>query len=117
MKSNFFKVQQTGEVAVLTLLQPRLSEEENLEELDFELHLLVEKYQIQNVIIDLTAVTYLTSTAIGKVIGLHRRMVRQNGQLILCSLQSGVVDILNASHLLDYFRVVPSQEDALALFS
>ncbi|WP_437192877.1 STAS domain-containing protein [Planctomicrobium sp. SH527] len=117
MKSSFFKVQQHGEIAVLSLLQPRLSEEENLEELDFELHALVEKCQVHNVIIDLSVVTYLTSTAIGKLISLHRRMARQDGQLVLCSLQSGVVDILTASHLLDYFRVVPAQKDALALFS
>jgi anti-anti-sigma factor len=112
--STFFEVRQEPEAAILTMTREQLTEDENLEQFDEDLISLVDTYQVRRIVIDLASVGYLTSSAIGKLIALHRRLARQNGRLVLCSLHPEVEHILKTSHLLDYFSIAPTCEDAQA---
>lgn len=116
-KSEFFRLSEEDGVTVVSLTQPRLTEEANLERLDQEFHVLADTFHIRRIVVDLAKVAYLTSAAIGKLITLHRRLARNQGQLVLCSLQPEVSSILAASHLLDYFKVAQTPEAAVGQFS
>ncbi|WP_175517017.1 STAS domain-containing protein [Planctomicrobium piriforme] len=117
MQSSFFEVQQHGDVALLVLTPDRMTEEENLEQLDRDWVALTDTYQIRHIVLDLSAVQYMTSAAIAKLIALHRRLVRNEGQLVLCSLQPEVTGTLATSHLLSYFKVAGTPAEALALYA
>lgn len=116
IQSSFFDVQpleaETGTLLVIT--RCRLTEEENLEQLDRDFLTLTDKLQVRKIILDLTSVLYMSSSAIGKLISLHRRLVRAEGRLVLCSLQPEVRETLSTSHLLTYFSVADSAETAVA---
>ncbi|HWL08058.1 MAG TPA: STAS domain-containing protein [Planctomicrobium sp.] len=112
--SRLFRFQQQDDAAVFVLNLSRMSEEENLEQLDRDWRVLIEKLKLQTVVIDLSSVEYMTSTAIGRLISLHRQMIRQQGQLFLCSLRKAVMETLQTSHLLNYFRVTDTPDAALA---
>lgn len=113
-QSTFFQVRWEDDATVLTLIREQLSDEENLEQFGQDLIALVDTFQARQLVLDLATVAYLTSSAIGKLIALHRRLVRQNGKLVLCSLHPEVERILKMSHLLGYFFVAPSREEAQA---
>lgn len=115
--SSFFQLRQSGDVAVLSLTRPRLTEEENLEQLDRDFNTLTDTFHIRRIVVDLTPVSYLTSAAIAKLISLHRRLARSEGQLVLCSLHPQVAETLQTAHLLDYFSVTPNTDSALASFN
>jgi anti-sigma B factor antagonist len=115
--SSFFRIRHEQGITCLEMTRPRLTEEENLEQLDHDFNALADTYQVRQIVLDLGTVRYLTSAAIAKLISLHRRLVRNEGQLILCSLQPEVESILGTSHLLDYFTVAESPEAARAQFS
>lgn len=117
IQSSSYEYQLLGDVGVVRLKLPRISEEENLEQLHDDWNSLIEKCSLRAVVIDLASVRYMTSAAIGILISLHRQMVRQQGQLILCSLQRDVACALETSHLLSYFRVTPTQDDAITQVS
>ncbi|MEW4489412.1 STAS domain-containing protein [Thalassoglobus sp. JC818] len=112
-RSNFFDWKQDGKIHVVTLRVDMLTDEENLEQFDQELSSIVETSTPCHMVCDLSSVRYMSSSAIGKFISLHRKMMRTNGQLILCGLQSAVKDILATSHLLKYFHVTDDTSQAI----
>jgi len=115
--SRFFDLRWQGDTALLTVLLPRMSEEENLEQLDEDWYDLIEKQYCRKMVLDLSNVRYMTSAAIGRMIGLHRELIRQEGQLVLCSLQREVIQTLETSRLITYFKVAPNSESAVKLLA
>lgn len=113
-ESSFFQLQQQPVGMVLAITRDQLTDEENLEQFDQELVSLVDNYQVRRIVLDMQAVRYMTSSAIGKLISLHRRLARNEGRLVICSLQPEVEQILDTSHLLGYFSVSPTRDAALA---
>jgi len=116
IQSSFFDIQQQEDITFLCMLPSRLTEEENLEQLDRDLSMLTGSYRVRNLVLDLTSVQYMSSAAIGKLISLHRRLGREDGQLVLCNLQQEVSETLETSNLLTYFKVAPTAVDALSFF-
>lgn len=116
-ESSFFTVSESQPAVVVTLTRHRLTEEENLDQFDHDIMVLLERFGIRHLAVDLTSITYLNSSAIGKFISLHRRMGRDDGQLVLCGLQPEVAEILTISHLMDYFRITQTAEQAVARLS
>ncbi len=107
MESRFFKIDLEGDVANVNVLRDRLTEEDNIEEFGQELISLVEKQKVGRVVLGMQDVKYLTSSVIGKLIMLHRRMSRSDGELVLSHLSPEVEDILSTSQLLTYFNTDP----------
>jgi anti-sigma B factor antagonist len=115
-QSSFFRVEDAEGVTVLSMTQPRLTEDENLEQLDRDFNALADTFQVRKIVLDLGSVGYLTSAAIAKLISLHRRLARSEGQLVLCTLQEQVSSTLATSHLLNYFSVAANPDAARAQF-
>ena len=75
---------------------------------------LIGQYECRRLVVDLSKVEYATSAALGKLITLHRRMHRSDGQLVLCGVTGTLADILTTSRLMDYFNVAENTEEAAA---
>lgn len=113
--SSFFKLKDVNNVTVVTMTRDQLSDDDNLEQLDQELTQVLGVESGKKLVCDLGSVKYLTSSAIGKLISLHRKATRTDSQLVLCGLQPTVKDILATSHLLEYFSVAESCADAFSV--
>lgn len=113
--TRFMDIEQLGGITFATIRQAQLSEDDNLEEFGHELGLMVDKFHLKQLILDLNRVQYMTSSAIGRLIAFHRRMNRDKGILVLCEVRGTVRDILSASQLLSYFRVADTRQQAVEL--
>lgn len=111
---DFFDLREDDGVAVVTLNKEQLTDDENLEQMDQELNQVLGVSAGRKMVCDLSTVTYLTSSAIGKLISLHRKSIRTQSRFILCGLQPTVRDILATSHLLQYFSISPDATSAVA---
>ncbi|WP_417848400.1 STAS domain-containing protein [Thalassoglobus sp.] len=111
---SFFLLRHEGEIALVTITREQLTDDENLEQLDQELTRVLGEESGRRMICDLSAVKYLTSSAIGKLISLHRKSIRTGSRIVLCGLQPTVREILGTSHLLEYFSITPDAENAIA---
>ena len=111
---NYLKLQEFGDVLVVGFTMRMLNDEENIEQLGQELFSLVEQYNWLKLVLDLSNVEYLTSSVIGKLITLHRKLHRSQGKLVLISLSPGVDSILRTAKLLTYFSVAESRDAAVA---
>ncbi|MBW3543666.1 MAG: STAS domain-containing protein [Planctomycetes bacterium] len=111
---HFFKVRRDGDVAVVDFTMPRLTEDENMEQFGQELYALVSQHDIRKIAANMAQVEYATSSALGKLITLHRRLHRENGTLVLCGVSGTLADILNSARLIDYFNVTEDLDSAIA---
>jgi anti-sigma B factor antagonist len=100
-----FSCESQGENIRVVFPQRRITEDDNVEQLGEELFALVEQFRMKDVVVDFSAVNFVTSSVLGKLITLHRKAARYEGQLRLTGVQGELEQILRTSHLLDYFNV------------
>jgi anti-anti-sigma factor len=100
-----FACESAGDSVRVVFPQRRITEDDNVEQLGEELFALVEQFKMKDIVVDFTAVNFITSSVLGKLITLHRKASRYAGQLTLTGVQGELEQILRTSHLLDYFRV------------
>jgi serine/threonine-protein kinase RsbW len=64
-------------------------------------------------VLDLSAVTFISSSGIGALVHIHKVMAQRQGKLALAGLQPAVKDNLAAVKILAIFSVFPDRESAL----
>ena len=114
LPTTYTTLEERGSVLIVGFKMKMLNDEENIEQLGQELFTLVEQYNWLKVAVDMSNVEYLTSSVIGKIITLHRKLHRHHGEMVLFGLTEGVATILRTSKLLSYFTVVDNKSAALA---
>ena len=113
-RPTYLTIEQRDDVVVAAFNVTHITDEENIEQLGQELFALVDQFACRKVIVSLGIVEYVTSSVLGKIISLHRRLHRCDGQLVICDIGETVSDILTTSNLIDYFRVSDSVESAMS---
>ena len=111
---HYIRIRQHQQAIIANFTVPFLTEEVNLEQLGHELFALVEQFGCRQLVVSMQGVEYLTSSGVGKLITLHRKMHRVEGVVIFCDFQESVEEILRTSKLLTYFNVAPNLVSALA---
>jgi len=112
--NSYVTLEEHGDVLVVRFKMRLLNDEENIEQLGQELFTLVEQYKWLKLVLDLTNVDYLTSSVLGKLITLHRKLHRNQGKMVLFGLSDGVDAILRTSKLLTYFAIAENRDTAIA---
>lgn len=69
----------------------------------------------QNVILDMSGVTFLASIGIRHLVAATKTLSRKGGKLILVGPSDGVREVLATSGLLDLMPIVASEAEATAL--
>jgi len=113
----FFEASEQDGLVVVTFQISHLNDEQNIEELGHELFALIDQYGFRKIALNMASVEYITSSVVGKIITLHRKLHRLSGHLVICELTQGVTEILSASRLLSYFSVASTTADALRILS
>jgi anti-sigma B factor antagonist len=101
------------EATVVSVSVEWLTEDINLEQFGHELFALVEQFGCRRLVVDLKNVRVITSSGLGKMITLHRKMHRHQGNVVFCALQPAVAEVLQTSRLITYLQVAPNQSAAL----
>ena len=112
-KPAYFEITEEGDVVIGRFHVQRLTEDQNVEQLGQDLFALVEQFDKLKIIISLQSVEYLTSSVLGKLITLHRKLHRKQGRLILTDLQSEVKEVMRLSRLIDYFSTAETVANGL----
>ena len=71
---------------------------------------------VTGVLLDLAAVTFIDSTAIGLLVSAHTTLTRAGGALRVCCLSDHVHHVLCVCHLENVLATHPSRDAALAAF-
>lgn len=113
-RSSYLTVEERDSAVVARFTRSHLSEEDNIEQMGHELVSLIEQYQCRRLVLSLEHLTFITSSALGKLISLHRRLHRKEGRMVMCDIHGPVAEVLRTSRLYDYFTTANNTEEALA---
>ncbi len=111
----YLNVTEHGDSAVVQFGVSHINDEENIEDLGHELFLLPDQFGFQKIVLNMTGVEYITSSVVGKMITLHRKLHRNRGKMVISNLTPGVHDVLDASRLLSYFTHCETEDQAMAI--
>src|SRR5579862_3498165 len=100
--------------SVVTFTTSSLMNASELERLTVALDLLADKQGNGKLVLDFTRVEYLSSQAIGMVVGLHKKVAKvPGGKLVLCGVGPQLMQLLKITRLDRLLKVVNTQQDAV----
>lgn len=108
--------EEKGDITVVRICDSRVSDFLKVEELGAELYRLLEEKKCLKLVLDLSGVEYLSSSALGKLVSLNGRLKTRGGQLRLCGLQPLVADVFNTCRLDRLLDIKRDTAEALGSF-
>ena len=107
-------VEYVDDVVVVTLLLEKILEQSDIQVLqDSIMPLLDEKTGI-NLVIDFTNVRFLSSSVLGLLIRISKKIYEIAGQLRLCSIDAKINEIFRITRLDKVFQILPDKESAIS---
>ena len=75
------------------------------------------KKDMPKMVLDFSCVSHMSSSALGMLITLHKRIRERNGQLRLCNIQPAIVEIFAITRLNEIFQICKSRAEAMESLS
>lgn len=110
------EVSENGDVTVVNFVDRKILDEANIHELGQELFALVEKDNRQKLLLNFSAVEFLSSAALGKLIHLDKKMKTNNGTLKFSNIRPEIFEVFVITKLNRIFDIQDDEVDALAAF-
>lgn len=104
------------DICVVHLLDERIVDDMNIHELGVELFSLVEKDGYSKILLNFSAVGFLSSAALGKLIMLYKKITLKKGILKLSNITPNIRELFTIMNLDRIFDICPEEADALAAF-
>jgi anti-sigma B factor antagonist len=116
-KFKHLDVKEVGPVATVAFVNSELMYgTSDVDEIDGELTRLIAEHGYSKVLLDFSAVQYVSSTMLAKLVSLERRVVSAKGRLALCGLGPVLMDTFRIGQLDRVFAIYPDVESALRSF-
>ncbi len=102
----------------IAVLEPRgsLIGGEETDELKSKAHDLLEQGN-RKLVLDLGSVTYINSTGIGALVGIHTMYTKSQGKIKLCNMAKGVQNVFVITRLSSVFDVEETRDVAVKNFN
>lgn len=102
-----------GQVAVATLTDEKILEDQQLQGLEGSFMPLIEQNPGIQLIVNFRHVKFLTSSVLGLLIRVSKKVYESDGKLRLCSINSKILDIFKITRLDKIFEIYPDVDEAL----
>jgi anti-sigma B factor antagonist len=86
----------------------------NIHEMGQEMYAVVESSPGIKLIVDFDGVMYLSSSALGKLISLKRKVEENNGTLRMCRIKREIMEVFRITKLDTIFDIYPDLDSAVA---
>lgn len=110
-------VTETNGVTVVRFSDRKILDALVIQDLGQELFALVEQENKKNLLLNFTNVEFLSSAALGKLISMHKKVERAQGQLKLCCIRPEIYDVFTITRLNEKFDIKDEEDEALAEFT
>jgi anti-sigma B factor antagonist len=106
-------IQPIRDVTLVTLQDASILDTVQVEQLGEQLFDLVENRDRRKLVIDFSNVKFLSSSALGVLIRLHKRVAQSKGDLILCSMRDDLKKVFRISGLHKVFTFADDSDRAM----
>ncbi|MFP4354989.1 MAG: STAS domain-containing protein [Phycisphaerae bacterium] len=101
------------DVMIIELMSQKILDEMVISEIGEQLYSLVEKSDYPRMIVDFSSVSHMSSSALGMLITLQKRIKEKDGILKLCCVQPAIYEVFVITRLNEIFDICGSLEEAL----
>lgn len=108
-------VNESGNISIVTFNDSKIIDEEEIQELGQELYDLVEREDRKKIILNFGHVEFLSSAALGKLIGFEKRIKQNSAELILTNIRPEIYEVFAITKLTKLFDIKDDEADALAV--
>ena len=110
-----FQRHQTGQYTVIEFVTPSLMDPAVLESTAQALYKVIDEEGKRKIVMDFEKVQYMSSQAIGVVLGMHKKLNSLEGsKLVLCAVGPKLMDQLKLTRLDRLLTIKPSRKEAVA---
>ena len=108
------KVSQVDGITVVVLADQKILDEVSIAKIGNDLGKLITPEGKPKIVINFENVTNMSSSALGMLITLHKRVRQAGGQLRLCNIQPTISEVFKITRLDEIFQICPDQSQAIA---
>jgi anti-sigma B factor antagonist len=102
-----------GEVSVVELLDKKILDEESISVISEQLFELAAKADKPRIVLDFINVGHMSSSALGMLITLHKRVREKGGHLRLCCIRPSIYEVFEITRLNQVFQVCAGRKEAV----
>ncbi len=110
------EVNEVGDVTVVRFRDRKLIEDIRIQELGHELFSLVDAENRDKLLLNFSQVEFLSSSALGKLITLDKKMKNAGGAIKLSNIKPEIFEVFTITRLDRLFDIRDDEADALAAF-
>ncbi|MFW5692971.1 MAG: STAS domain-containing protein [Thermoguttaceae bacterium] len=110
------EVNEVGDVTVVRFRDRKLIEDIRIQELGQELFGLIDSENRDKLLLNFSQVEFLSSSALGKLITLDKKMKANGGSMKLSNIRPEIFEVFNITKLDRLFDIRDDEADALAAF-
>jgi anti-sigma B factor antagonist len=103
-------------VGIISFATPYLQSEDIIEKVGVEIFELADRWDFSKILLSFEGVRFVSSSMLGVVVKLHKKLAKTKGRVRLCSLTPSLRDVLRASQLDKLLEVFDDEVAALAKF-
>jgi anti-sigma B factor antagonist len=109
-------VSDVGDVSVARFRDTKIMEDPGIQEIGRELFDLVDRDNRKKVLLDFSAVSFMSSAALGKLVTLYKKSHSNGSDLKLCGIRPEIIDIFAVTRLDRLFDIRTDESDGLVAF-
>jgi len=101
------------DVTVVELMDKKILDESSIGQLGEQLAALVHAEATPRVVLDFVNVAHMSSSALGMLITLHKRIRERNGVLRLCNIRPAIYEVFQITRLNQVFGILSTRDQAV----
>jgi len=109
-------VTREGDVIVAELVDKKILDELAITQIQEQLSAVLAPTAAPKLVMDFSRVAHMSSSALGMLITLHKRVREKKGELRLCGISPSIYEVFVITRLNEIFRIVQTRQQALADF-
>lgn len=109
-------VEEKGDVTIVRFKESDILDQINIQEIGEEMYSVVESTPNLKLVVDFQGVEYLSSTALGKLITLKKKVEAAKGKLRLAAIKPEIMEVFRITRLDTIFEITNDVTEALERF-
>lgn len=107
------QVGRLGSTTIVELTDRKILDEINISQIGDQLAKIVSENKTPRLVLDFANVAHMSSSALGMLITLHKRVRERSGSLRLCNIQPSIYEVFVITRLNEIFQICASRDDAI----
>ena len=107
------KTSKQNGVTIVELADRKILDEPSIAQISGQLAAVVAKDPVPRIVLDFVNVSHMSSSALGMLVTLHKRVREKSGRLWLCNIRPSIYEVFVITRLNEVLRICPSREQAV----